>query len=337
MQIITPALIKNKKVLLRYDMDVALRFSQGKLVVGEDFKLRAGIPTLKLCLENASKVIIIGHLGRGNPPQFSAKPIQLWLEKALGEKVDFARTLEQANSSQGKIVLLENVRFFHGEVEGDIDFAHKLALLGEVYVNEAFSSYNSAASTTIVPTLLPHAAGLHFVREVRLLSQVRSNPKKPLVVIMGGAKIEDKLPMIEEMARKADAVLVGGKLVYEIREQNLSLPKNVLVGMLKEDGFDIASETTEAWGDLIHKAKTIIWNGPVGKFEDPKNDSTKKIAEMVLDSGARIIIGGGDTLSALSQEGLLEEAERLAFVSVGGGAMFKFLAEGTLPTIEALK
>lgn len=365
MQVITKEFVKGKKVLLRYDIDAALELGVGssELVVKEDFKLRAGLPTLKLCLENASKVIIIGHLGRpfktvddekqGNPPELSAKPIQEWFEQELGEKIEFAESLEQAAGSNSKIILLENIRFFHGEVPGldyhtsctsktcDIDFAHQLASLGEVYVNEAFSSYNPAASTTMISTLLPHAAGLHFAQEVKVLTGVRNppagGPKKPFVAIMGGAKVKDKLPVINALAEKADVVLVGGKLAAEIREQNLNLPKNVMVGKLNEDGLDIAPETVEAWKGLISKAAMIVWNGPLGKFEDPKNRATEKIARMVLDSGAEVIIGGGDSVAALNQCGLLKEAEEKAFVSVGGGAMLKFLADGTLPTIEALQ
>src|SRR3990170_1401533 len=210
MQVVNSEFVKGKKVLLRYDIDVTLRLSgyrriaqgkpadAGKMEVAEDFKLKAGLPTLKLCLENASKVIIIGHLGRpfatvedekkGNSSKLSARPIKEWFEKELGQAVFFAESLEQADSSDSKIVLLENVRFFHGEVPGldyhttctsktcDIDFARKLATLGERYINEAFSSYNSAASTTILPTLMPHAAGLHFAEEVRVLSVARNNP-----------------------------------------------------------------------------------------------------------------------------------------------------------------
>lgn len=370
MQAVAPEFVKGKKVLLRYDIDVALRSAQGKLVVGEDFKLKAGLETLNLCLANAAQVVIIGHLGRpfatvedekkGNPPELSAKPIQEWFEENLQVMVDFAQSLEEAASSTGKAVLLENVRFFHGEVPGldyhttcisktcDVDFAHQLASLGEVYVNEAFSSYNPGASTTILPTLFPHvkdpegrlrprrAAGLHFVKEVEKLLSVRNNPKKPFIAIMGGAKVVDKLPVIEELAKNADAVLVGGKLIAEIREQNLSLSKNVLVGMLNEDGFDIAPQTVSAWSDLIAKAAMIVWNGSLGKFEDPKNDTTEKVTRMVLDCGAEVVIGGGDSVAALDQYGLLQEAEQKAFVSVGGGAMLKLLADGTLPTIQVL-
>ena len=359
MQLVTKEDILGKKVLLRYDIDVALGKGIGNRVqVTEDFKLKAGLETLKLCLENGSKVIIIGHLGRpfataedekkGNPSDLSAKPIKEWFEKELGVEIDFVQTLDLAASSTSKIVLLENIRFFHGEVPGeeyhatctskscDTDFAQSLASLADVYVNEAFSSHNKAASTTMVPKLLPHAAGIHFVKEVEVLLEVRNNPKKPFIAIMGGAKVKDKLPVIELLAKSADAVLVGGKLVHEIREQQVGLPKNVMVGKLNEDGFDLASDTTSSWAFLINKAAMIVWNGPLGKFEDPKYNQTEQVIKLVLGSQAEVVIGGGDSVAALSQYGMLEEAEKKGFVSVGGGAMLKLLSDGTLPTIDAL-
>lgn len=361
MQVVNPQLVSGKKVLLRYDIDVALelRVGSSEFRVKEDFKLRAGLETLKLCLENASKTIIMGHLGRpfataedekkGHPEELSAKPIQAWLEQSLKEKVFFAKTLEEAAQSDSKLVLLENIRFFHGEVPGaeyhakcesktcDIDFAKQLASLGDIYVNEAFSSHNKAASTTMVPTLLPHAAGLHFIKEVETLLKVRNNPKKPFIAIMGGAKVADKLPVISVLAKKADAVLVGGKLIAEIREENISMPKNVMVGKLSSDGFDISEDTTSAWDELIKKAAEIVWNGPLGKFEDAKYHQTEKVIELILQCEGEVVIGGGDSVAALSQYQLLDKAEQKAFVSVGGGAMLKLLADGTLPTIEVLK
>ena len=372
MQVVAAEFVKGKKVLLRYDIDVALgQATGGRQQVTEDFKLRAGLPTLELCLENAAKVVIVGHLGRpfktvddekqGNPFDLSAKPIQEWLEKTLGQEVAFAKNLEEAASSTDKIVLLENIRFFHGEIPGpeyhvscvsktcDIDFSHQLAGLGEVYVNEAFSAYNPAASTTMVPTLLPHAAGMHFAEEVKMLTGVRDNPKKPFVVIMGGAKVADKLPVINVLAEKADVVLVGGKLAAEIKEQNLTLPKNIMVGRLNEAGTDIAPETAESWCSLIKGAGMIVWNGPLGQIEgtvysvqgtdEEKLGSargTYEIAKMILNSQAQIVAGGGDTVAFLGSVGMLGEFEKKGLVSVGGGAMLKFLTEGTLPTIEVL-
>lgn len=351
MQVVDSQIILGKKVLLRLDLDVAIQNGQ----VVEDFKIKAGIPTLKLCIQNASKVIILGHLGRpfkvvedekgGRPEDLSLKPIHKWLESELGTQIEFAEQVDQLVSAQSKLVMLENTRFFHGEIPGaeyhhsctsktcDIDFAKALAALGDFFVMEAFSSYRPAASTTILPTLLPHAAGLHFVKEVEKLLNVRNNPQKPFVAIMGGAKVKDKLPVIKILAQKADAVLVGGKLVHEINEQQISLPSNVMVGKLNEEGLDISEDTTQSWEKLIMGAKMIVWNGPLGKFEDPQQDQTKKVAQMVVNSGAETIVGGGDIITALNQAQLLD---KISFVSTGGGAMLKLLADGTLETIKAL-
>lgn len=322
MHFITQELVKNKKVLLRYDIDVVLE--NGKIL--EDYKLKAGIPTLNLCLKNAQSVVMMGHVGRPDgkvESELSVEPIRRWLgdqgyEGDLGSK---------------KLTLLENLRFDPREEASDMDYAKELAQMGDFYVNEAFSAHRPAVSTTVLPTLLPHAAGLRFVQEVNKLTEVRDNPKKPFIAIMGGAKVADKLPVIQVLAQKADAVLVGGKLVSEIREQNVQLPKNVLVGKLNEDGFDIAPETTSAWAGLISKAAMIVWNGPLGKFEDPKNEQTVRVAQTVVSSGAETVVGGGDTISALNRAQLLD---KFSFVSVGGGAMLKLLSDGTLPTIEAL-
>jgi len=332
MQIITQDLISGKRVLLRYDIDVALRDGR----VGEEFKLKAGISTLTFCLQHAQIVTIIGHIGRPEGKvvdELKVEPIVEWF-KAQGFVEDLG---------SGKLTILENLRFDPREEASDPEFAKELALKGDVYINEAFSAYRASASTTVLPTLMPHGAGLHFAEEVQKLTEVRENPKKPFVAIMGGAKVSDKLPVISALAKNADAVLVGGKLIAEImhpsfggRDQNVDLPKNVMVGKLNEDGFDIAEETVSAWKALINGARMIVWNGPLGKFEEEKYDATKKIIRLILDSGAEIIIGGGDSVAALNQSGLLPEAEQKAFVSVGGGAMLKFLADGTLPTIEAL-
>lgn len=325
MQVISLEFVKDKKVLLRYDIDVQI--TNGK--VTEDFKLRAGLETLRLCLENAEQVILMGHIGRPEGKVvkgLSVAPIKQWLiDQGL-----------RSHIGSGKLKLLENLRFDPREEAGDSAYAGELAKMGDVYVNEAFSSYRPAVSTTILPTLLPHYAGLRFAEEVRVLTELRNNPKKPFIAVMGGAKVKDKLPVIKVLAQKANAVLIGGKLVAEIKQQNLSLPKNVMVGKLDENGFDIAPETVSSWSGLISKASQIVWNGPVGKFEDSKYDSTQKIARMILNSGAEVVIGGGDSVAALSQYGLLQKAQRRAFVSVGGGAMLKLLADGTLPTIEAL-
>ena len=331
MQVITPDLILGKKVLLRFDIDVPIE--NGQIV--DDFRLKAGLPTLKLCLENASQVILLGHIGRpsGENPKLSVAPIYKWLM----ENNDLYSHL-----TSGKLKLLENLRFEEGESfdstqdlrDENVNFAHELAKLGDYYINEAFATYHPAASTTILPTLLPHSAGLNFAKEVEVLTKVRNNPGKPLVAILGGAKVEDKLPVIKAMSGVADYILVGGKLVSEIRSQNIKLPENVQIADLNEDGFDITPESIGRWQEHILKAKTIVWNGPLGKVEDEKNDQSRKIAQLILQSGAESIIGGGDTISAINKWGMLD---KFSFVSTGGGAMLKLLTDGTLPTIEVLK
>jgi|Napbiome12C3dose_1001474.scaffolds.fasta_scaffold00070_14 3-phosphoglycerate kinase len=323
MQVVTKEFVKGKKVLLRYDIDVAL----GKAT--EDFKLKVGVITLKLCLENAEQVILMGHLGRPEGkivPELSVKPVLEWF-KSQG----YAEDLDS-----GKLKILENLRFDPREEAVDPGYARELAQMGEVFINESFSAYRPAASTTILPTLLPHAAGIHFMEEVQRIIEVRNNPKRPFIAIMGGAKVADKLPVIKALSERADVVLVGGKLASELVKTPNIVGENVLIGKQTESGTDIAAETIESWKDWISRAALIVWNGPLGKFEDPENDATEKVIRMILATSAEVVIGGGDSVVALSQAGLLQEAENRAFVSVGGGAMLKLLSEGTLSTIEAL-
>ena len=324
MQVVSPELIENKRVLLRLDLDVPLKDG----VIEDDTRLLAGMDTLGLCLEFASSVTICGHLGRPEgkeDPALSVKPIVDWIEEGYGH----------IQLPVGKLHILENLRFEPGEDASDPVFAKELASHGDFYVYEAFASHRPSASTTVVPALLPHAAGLRFALEVEQLMQVRNNPLKPLVAILGGAKVEDKLPVIKAMAEIADVVLVGGKLAAEIREKNIEgLGPKVMVAKLNEDGFDISEETLLAWSNLIKTAKEVVWNGPVGKFEEPKYNQSELLAKAIIESGAKSIIGGGDTISAVTQYGL---ADRFTFVSTGGGAMLNLLADGTLPTSEALK
>lgn len=322
MQVVTPQLISGKKVLLRFDLDVAL--SGGK--VCEDFRLIAGLPTLELCIKHAQSVVLIGHLGRPGGkivPDLSVSPVVDWLEKKL-----FYYRLPI-----GKLHILENLRFEEGEENCSLEYAQKLAKLGNFYINESFAAYREASSTTILPRLLPSTAGLQFAQEVERLAEVRKNPKKPLVFIIGGAKIDDKLPVVLEMSKIAAAVLVGGKLPQEIRKKGVDLPGNVMVARMNEDKEDITANTLDAWSEIINSAGTIVWNGPVGFFENPKNNKTKLLANLITGSGAETIAGGGDTVAALNKWNLLD---KFSFVSTGGGAMLKLLETGTLPTIDAL-
>lgn len=332
MQVVTPELVANKTVLLRLDLDVPLRGAQGKFEVADDFRLLAGMDTLGLCLEFARSVIIMGHIGRPQGKEvseLSVKPIVNWLEEGYGH----------IRLPVGKLHILENLRFEPGEESCDLSFARELAGYGNFFVNEAFASHHKSASTTLLPGLLPHAAGLNFAHEVETLLKVRNNPEKPFVAIIGGAKLEDKLPVVEVLSKVADAVLVGGKLPAEIKEKNITVPANVLVAKMNEDGFDISQDAIAGFKKLILNAKLIVWAGPMGKYEDPKyNAGNQELAKALLSSSAQIVIGGGDTLNALA--GFATDFAKLnnrAFISTGGGAMLKLLSDGTLPTIEALK
>lgn len=320
-------------------MDLDIPITGGRIM--EDYRLEAGFPTLELCLENASQVVVMGHIGRPQGQEvaeLSVEPIHDWLEDHLGP--DYL--------DSGKLKLLENLRFEAGEDGASMDFAKELASFGDFYVNEAFASHHSAASTTVLPTLLPHAAGLRFVQEVEVLTRVRQNPTHPLVAIIGGVKVEDKLPAVLSLAKVADAVLVGGKIAAEIKGQQIQLPHNVFVGQLNEGETDLAPATVLAWEKVVSGAKMIVWNGPLGITEGQVSNiaghgwgmeglgsagGTYQTARMIIGSGAESIIGGGDTITALNNWGLLD---RFSFVSTGGGAMLKFLTDGTLPTIQAL-
>lgn len=328
MQVVTPELVKDKTVLLRLDLDVPIE--NGKVI--DDLRLMAGMDTLGLCLEHAKSVIIMGHIGRPGGkvvPELSVKPIVEWLEQGYGH----------IQLPVGKLHILENLRFEPGEEVCDPAFAKELANYGNFFVNEAFASHHKSASTTVLPNLIPHAAGLNFAHEVKTLLKIRNNPEKPFVAIIGGAKLEDKLPVVEVLAKVADAVLVGGKLPAEIKDKNISIPPNVLIAKMNEEGFDISKDAIEGFKKLILNAKQIVWAGPMGKYEDPKyNAGNQELAKAILASNAKIIIGGGDTLNALSEfESEFAKLDDRCFISTGGGAMLKLLSEGTLPTIEALK
>lgn len=335
MQTVSADFLQGKKVLLRMDLDVPFKqVGGGGLAVEDDFRLESGLDTLDLCLQHAASVIVMGHVGRPEGkevPELSVKPIVDWFEEKFAH----------VELPEGMLHIMENLRFEPGEDGADPNYARELIACadpnnqgGVVFVNEAFSSHHPAASTTVLPTLLPHAAGLRFAHEVETLLSVRQNPKKPLVVIIGGAKLEDKLAVLNYFSKIADAVLVGGKLPAEIREKNFNFPANVMVGKMNDEGTDLAPETIGAFENVIKNAKQVLWAGPVGKYEDDATIfGTKALAEAMINSGAETIVGGGDTITALDKLKLLN---RIHFVSVGGGAMLKLLETGTLLTIEAL-
>ena len=321
--------VTEKKVIVRGDLDVPLENGQ----IEDATRIEKTIPTLKKLLDNKNQIFLISHVGRpsGRDPKLSFKLILPKLEELLGEKVAFKEDFDQ--SVDGKIVLFDNLRFWSEEEANDLEFAKKLASFGEVYVNECFSvAHRGHASVALLPTLLPSYAGLELGKEVMELQKILENPERPLVAIIGGAKLETKLPAITNLAKVADKVLVGGKLMFEIG--NTVLPENVVVAVDNIDQKDIGPSSLELFKREIEKAKTLVWNGPLGLFEETKYAlGTKKIAEMVANSSAYSLVGGGDTIAALKEIGMLQKVD---FVSVGGGAMLEFLEGKKLPALIAL-
>ena len=332
-----------KRVFVRADLDVPLETTNA-----EGLTTNAAIATrltnLKetvdyLVSKNAKSVIIAGHIDRpiGPDPALSTKQLLPTLEKILGQKIGFLSELV-VNSSQftEKIMLLENLRFWPGETENSQEFAKQLANLADIYVNEAFgNSHRNHASMVSLPSLLPHAAGIHLAKEIEELTKILNGPNKPFVAIIGGAKIETKLPLVEHLAKIADFVLVGGELPKAIENLKLKIEnfEHVIVAKLTEDGKDISEESIKQFTDVIASAETVVWNGPLGLFEEGYDKGSIAVARAIVDSPAYEVVGGGETVEFLAKNNLLS---KFTFVSSGGGAMLEFLSGKELPALEAL-
>lgn len=332
--------VAGKKVIVRGDLDVG--------EVGEnDLRLKSLVPTLKLLLEKKAKVILIGHRGRPEGKinnEFSLKPVSDVLEKMLDIKINFiydiagveAKT-ETDKMNDGSLIILENLRFDSREEENDDTFSKSLSELGEIYVNEAFSVCHREHSSIVgIPKYLPHYAGLNLANEIENLSKVLE-PERPLVILLSGVK-KDKLEMIEPLSNLADKVLVGGRLpdflgdnTESVRTQN----GKVIIANLSMDKEDITLNTIEKFKTEILKAKTIVLAGVLGKYEDEgHSQGTRSVFDIVAKANAFKVVGGGDSLAAISKYGL---SDKFDWISVGGGAMIQFLTKKTLVGIEALR
>lgn len=328
----------SKKVFLRADLDVAIE--NGK--VSDDFRLKKILPTIQYLLGKKAQIILAGHLGRphGKPdPKFSLKPVADWL-KEQGFTLNFIlkRSDLAAQGPTSKMTLLENLRFDVREEENDPEFTRELASLADCYVNEAFAaSYENHASIVGIPKYLPSFAGLQLEKEVSTLSGVLQNPKRPLVILIAGVKPE-KAQMVPNLAKIGNTVLVAGQIANLSNWSNLA---NVVIPKDNVEDLDIGPLTLKLFLTYLKEARTIVWNGPLGKYEEESySKGTKKVAKHLskTDDKSLIVIGGGDTITALDKFGLLKTLEKKSncFVSTGGGAMLQFLAKGTLPGIEAL-
>jgi len=385
--------IRGKKILVRVDFNVPM---DDKRSITDDTRIKAALPTIKYLIERGGRVILAAHMGRPKGEvrdELRLDPVGKRLSSLLGKPV--AKTgdcigpeAEKAASSMkdGDVVLLENVRFHKAETKNDPEFAKKLASLAELYVNDAFGAAHRAhASTEGVAKILPAVAGLLMAREIDVLGGLLSDPKRPFVAILGGAKIAGKIDVITNLLGKVDTLIVGGGMAYTflkargvevgqslVDKEKLDLAKQILkqaidnnvpfllpidhvtadkidknakikkvprMGIDKDyQGVDIGPDTIKKFGFAIKKAKTIFWNGPVGIFEiDKFSKGTKAIARevaKVTEGGAVSIIGGGDTVAAIEKAGV---ANKMSFISTGGGASLEFLEGKELPGIAALQ
>lgn len=381
--------VSGKKVLVRVDYNVPLD-ENGNII--DDTRIIATLPTLTYLRKNNAKIILVTHLGRPNGsvvPKFSLKPIAKRLGQILNTEIklstdvvgeDAHKLVEEMN--EGDVVLLENVRFHKEEEQNDEKFCKELASLADVFVNDAFGTAHRAhASTAGVSRYLPSVAGFLMNKELISISEVIDNPTKPFLVIFGGAKVSDKIGVINRLLDKATTILIGGAMAYtfiaakggkigmsrfeedkleiaklileeaERRNVKILLPVDTVVS--KEfipnavaktvdsfnipdgyQGMDIGKRTIKAFIKEIKKAKTIVWNGPMGVYEfDKFKKGTNKIAKAVAKSHAISVVGGGDSVAAVNATGY---ADRITHISTGGGATLEFLEGKLLPGVAVL-
>ncbi|HEY8514294.1 MAG TPA: phosphoglycerate kinase [Candidatus Binatia bacterium] len=395
MKIIDQVELDGRRTFIRVDFNVPLEGSGDVRTITDDSRIRAALPTIRYAVEHGARVVLASHLGRPKgkrDPRESLAPAARRLSELLGKEVPLAPDcvgpeVEQmvAKLGKGEVLMLENLRFHAGEEKNDAEFAKQLAALADVYVNDAFGAAHRAhASTAGMARLVPvRAAGFLLRDEIHHLGALLRSPEKPFVAILGGAKVSDKISVIDNLLPRIDTLLVGGAMAYtflrargvavgasrveedkieeakrtleqaEQRGVRLLLPEDHVVarkpeataeskvtpGQEIEDGWlgvDIGPKTRERYAAEIAKAKTVLWNGPMGIFEmEPFAGGTVAVARAVADAqGAFTVVGGGDSVAAVQQAGV---AERIKHISTGGGASLEFLEGQTLPGVAALE
>ena len=361
--------LKNKNLsketcLLRVDFNISEKDNNNP-------RLETALPTLKFLIEKKSKTVILSHRGSHRSKRLSLRPFADIVSKKLKQKVNFISHFnflkisdDIKKSKPGSVFLLENLRFLPSEEKDDEKFAKQLASLGTFYINDAFGvCHRKNASISKIIKFLPSYVGFQLEKEIKNLSSVMKNAKKPLTIILGGAKISDKISLIKNFAPMADYFLIGGGIAHNfLLAQNLPIGNSIFEKstidfakkMLKNDKtgkiilpidykienkqiLDIGPNTAKYYSDIISKSKTIIWNGPMGYFEDKRFiKGSEEIANAILKSKAFAVIGGGETTS-LFQDSRFKIQDSRLFISTGGGAMLKYLAREKMPGIAALK
>lgn len=383
--------VKGKKVLARCDFNVPLKDGE----ITNDKRIVAALPTIKYLMENGAKVILCSHLGRPKgeyKPEFSLAPVAKKLSEYLGTEVKLAEDPEvvganakamAAELKEGEVMLLENVRYRAEETKNEENFSKELASLADIFVNDAFGTAHRAhCSTTGVASYLPAVCGYLIQKEIKFMGGALADPKRPLVAILGGAKVSDKIGVISNLIEKCDTIIIGGGMAYtfmkflghsigdslleadwvekagemmkaaEEKGVKFLIPVDNKVGKEYDEnteamivnsdeipdgwmGLDIGPKTQEMFADAIKGAGTVIWNGPMGVSEwDNFAAGTICVAKAVAESGSISVIGGGDSVAAVTKLGF---ADKMSHISTGGGASLEFLEGKDLPGICALQ
>ena len=382
--------LKNKRVLVRVDFNVPLKNG----VVTDSTRIKAALPTLNYILEQeGASLVLMSHLGRPKgerKAEYSLSPVVKELSKLIGKPVLMADdcigdevVARSKNLKPGEILVLENVRFYNEETKNNPEFAENLAKNGDVYINDAFGTAHRAhASTEGVTHFLPSAAGFLIEKEIMFFEPILKSPEKPLVAVIGGAKVSSKIAVLESLLKTCDSMVIGGGMAYTFlkakgntignslfEEEFLETAKNFLEAAEKKGvdivfpidhivakefsenavgeyvdsadvpdgtmGMDIGEKTIAIIKEILVKARTIVWNGPMGVFEFPNfQKGTVKVAEIVAESSGKTVVGGGDSVAAVNKFGF---ADKISHVSTGGGASLEFLEGKALPGIVALE
>ncbi|HHT95213.1 MAG TPA: phosphoglycerate kinase [Clostridia bacterium] len=381
--------VSGKKVIARMDFNVPLKDG----VITDDKRIREAMKTIKYLSDHGAKTILVSHLGRPKGefnPKYSLAPIAARISELLGKPVTLAKDVigedakaKAAALKDGDVMLLENVRFHAEEEQNDKEFSKKLASMAEIFVNDAFGTAHRAHSSTAgIADYLPAVCGFLIKKEIEIMGAALAHPARPFVAILGGAKVSDKIGVIESLLDKVDTILIGGGMAYTFfkaqghdigtsiceldkldfaneliakakkKKVNLLLPLDTVVAdEFKNDamkktvdfnaipadmmGMDIGEKTVKLFTKEILKAKTVVWNGPMGVFEfENFANGTRKIAKAVADSGSVSIIGGGDSAAAIE---ILGYADKVTHISTGGGASLEFLEGKVLPGIDVLE